>query len=114
MDKDSTVAFMLDQGHNVEAKIPGQIRSVLAVQEMTARALLVDANALRTAQLDGDVMLANDIFMDAFQTDVREELAQWRASRGFPADPMADYRSSGYAERIANERIGGTQAGWGA
>jgi L-rhamnose isomerase/sugar isomerase len=114
LDKDSTVAFMLDQGHNVEAKIPGQIRSVLAVQEMTARALLVDANALRAAQLDGDVMLANDIFMDAFQTDVREELAQWRASRGFPADPMADYRSSGYAERIANERIGGTQAGWGA
>lgn len=114
LDKDSTVAFMLDQGHNVEAKIPGQIRSVLAVQEMTARALLVDANALKAAQLDGDVMLANDVFMDAFQTDVREELAQWRASRGLPSDPMSDYRSSGYAERIASERIGGTQAGWGA
>ena len=114
LDKDSTVAFMLDQGHNVEAKIPGQIRSVLAVQEMTARALLVDANALKSAQLDGDVMLANDIFMDAYQTDVREELAHWRASRGFPSDAMSDYRSSGYAERIATERIGGTQAGWGA
>ena len=33
---------MLDQCHNIEAKIPGQIRSVLNVQEMTARALLVD------------------------------------------------------------------------
>ena len=52
LDKDSTVAFMLDQGHNVEAKIPGQIRSVLAVQEMRARALLVDAYALKSAQLD--------------------------------------------------------------
>ena len=39
---DSEVAFMLDQCHNVEPKIPGQIRSVLNVQEMTARALLVD------------------------------------------------------------------------
>ena len=59
-------------------------------------------------------MLANDIFMDAYQTDVREELAHWRASRGLPSDAMSDYRSSGYAERIATERIGGTQAGWGA
>ena len=40
------VAFMLDQCHNVEDKIPGQIRSVLNVQEMTARALLVDTDAL--------------------------------------------------------------------
>lgn len=112
--KDSKVAFMLDQGHNVEAKIPGQIRSVLTVQEMTARALLVDASALELAQRDGDVMLANDIFMDAYQTDVRQELAQWRASNGLPLDAMADYRASGYAEKVAKDRVGGTQAGWGA
>lgn len=112
--KDSKVAFMLDQGHNVEAKIPGQIRSVLTVQEMTARALLVDASDLELAQRDGDVMLANDIFMDAYQTDVRQELAQWRASNGLPLDAMADYRASGYAEKVAKDRVGGTQAGWGA
>ena len=46
LEPDSPVAFMLDQCHNVEDKIPGQIRSVLNVQEMTARALLVDASAL--------------------------------------------------------------------
>ncbi len=45
-DTASGVVFMLDQCHNVEAKIPGQIRSVLNVQEMTARALSVDADAL--------------------------------------------------------------------
>lgn len=114
LDRDSQVAFMLDQGHNIEAKIPGQIRSVLNVQEMTARALLIDSEALLAAQLSGDVMQANDIFMDAYQTDVRDELAQWRASRGFPLDPMGDYRASGYADKIATERVGGTQAGWGA
>lgn len=111
---DSQVAFMLDQGHNVEAKIPGQIRSVLNVQEMTARVLLVDAKALEAAQLAGDIMAANDIFMDAYQTDVREELAQWRHSRGLPLDAMGEYRASGYAEKIARERVGGEQAGWGA
>lgn len=110
----SDVAFMLDQCHNVEDKIPGQIRSVLNVQEMTARALLVDGTALRAAQHAGDVLGANGILMDAFYTDVRADLADWRASRRLPADPMAAYATSGYQDRIVADRVGGTQAGWGA
>jgi len=112
--KDSQVAFMLDQCHNIEEKIPGQIRSVLNVQEMTARALLVDSPALQAAQQAGDVLRANEIFMDAFYTDVRRDLADWRASRGLPAEPLKAYAASGYAKKIAQERVGGTQAGWGA
>ena len=108
------VAFMLDQCHNVEKKIPGQIRSVLNVQEMTARALLVDGDALRAAQVSGDVLAANAVFMDAFYTDVRPALAEWRAARGLPADPMSAYARSGYQERIEADRVGGVQAGWGA
>ena len=111
---DSGVAFMLDQCHNIEDKIPGQIRSVLNVQEMTAKALLVDAIALREAQEAGDVLGANGVLMDAFYTDVRADLAAWRESRGLPADPMAAFAASGYLARIAAERVGGTQAGWGA
>ncbi len=85
----SEVAFMLDQCHNIEQKIPGQIRSVLNVQEMTARALLVDRAALQAAQTAGDVLGANDILMDAFYTDVRPPaLADWRVSRGLPENPM--------------------------
>ena len=110
----SGLAFMLDQCHNIEAKIPGQIRSVLNVQEMTARALLVDRRALAEAEAAGDVLAGNGVLMDAFYTDVRSALATWRASKGLPADPMDAYRQSGYAERIAAERVGGTQAGWGA
>lgn len=108
------VAFMLDQCHNIEDKIPGQIRSVLNVQEMTARALLVDRAALDAAQAANDVLAANAVFMDAFYTDVRPALAEWRESRGLPADPMAAYAASGYQSRIATDRVGGTQAGWGA
>ena len=110
----SPVAFMLDQCHNVEDKIPGQIRSVLNVQEMTARALLVDGAALLAAQNSGDVLGANGILMDAFYTDVRPDLAAWRESRGLSADPMAAFAASGYQKEIAAERVGGNQAGWGA
>ncbi len=108
----SEVALMLDQCHNIEAKIPGQIRSVLNVQEMLARALLVDREALAAAQADGDVLRANGVFMDAFYTDVRADLAAWREERGLPADPMQAYLSSGYQQQIEADRVGGTQAGW--
>lgn len=108
------VAFMLDQCHNIEAKIPGQIRSVLNVQEMTARALLVDREALAAAQQSNDVLTANGILMDAFHTDVRPALAAWRESRGLPADPLAAYAASGYQQSIEADRVGGAQAGWGA
>ncbi|EYT54555.1 rhamnose isomerase [Leucobacter sp. UCD-THU] len=108
------VTFMLDQCHNVEAKIPGQIRSVLNVQEMTARALLLDGDALAAARAENDVLTANEVFMDAFYTDVRPALAEWREARGLSADPMGEYAQSGYQQRIEADRIGGTQAGWGA
>ncbi len=111
---DSDVALMLDQCHNIEDKVPGQIRSVLNVQEMTARALLVDRDALAAAQSAGDVLGAHGVLMDAFYTDVRPMLAAWRETRGLPADPMAAYAASGYQERVDAERVGGTQAGWGA
>jgi L-rhamnose isomerase/sugar isomerase len=110
----SPVAFMLDQCHNVEDKIPGQIRSVLNVQEMTARALMVDRDALSHAQAELDVLGANAVFMDAFYTDVRPALAQWRETRGLPADPVAAYAASGYQKTIEADRVGGQQSGWGA
>ncbi|GAA4146920.1 L-rhamnose isomerase [Actinomadura keratinilytica] len=113
-EPDSQVAFMLDQCHNIEPKIQGQIRSVMNVQEATAKALLVDAEALREAQRSGDVLEANAVFMDAFNTDVRPLLAELREEMGLHPDPVAAYKASGYFERIVAERVGGTQAGWGA
>jgi L-rhamnose isomerase/sugar isomerase len=108
------IAFMLDQCHNIEPKIPGQIRSVMNVQEATAKALLVDAAALAAAQADGDVLGANGVLMDAYNTDVRPLLAELRAEQGLDPDPMGAYKRSGYGDKIATERVGGQQAGWGA
>ncbi|MFJ4781845.1 L-rhamnose isomerase [Streptomyces sp. NPDC088794] len=108
------VAFMLDQCHNIEAKIPAIIRSVMNVQEATAKALLVDRDALAVAQREGDVLGANAVLMDAYNTDVRPLLGEVREELGLDPDPMGAYRRSGWAERIVAERVGGTQAGWGA
>jgi L-rhamnose isomerase/sugar isomerase len=108
------IAFMLDQCHNIEPKIPAQIRSVMNVQEATAKALLVDTGALAAAQAAGDVLAANAVLMDAYNTDVRPLLAELRTGQGLDPDPMAAYARSGYGERIAAERAGGQQAGWGA
>ncbi|HWP63298.1 MAG TPA: L-rhamnose isomerase [Candidatus Binatia bacterium] len=114
LDPASGVSFMLDQSHNIEPKIPAQIRSVMNVQEATAKALLVDKEALVAAQQAGDVLGANAVLMDAFNTDVRPLLAELREEMGLDPDPMAAYARSGYAERIVAERVGGQQAGWGA
>jgi L-rhamnose isomerase/sugar isomerase len=113
-DPTSGVAFMLDQCHNIEPKIPGQIRSILNVQEAVAKVLLVDRDALQAAQAAGDVLTAHGVLMDAFSTDVRPLLRELRAEQGLDPDPAAAYASSGYAEKIAAERVGGNQAGWGA
>ncbi|WP_405608898.1 L-rhamnose isomerase [Streptomyces sp. NBC_00076] len=110
----SEVAFMLDQCHNIEAKIPAIIRSVMNVQEATAKALLVDGEALAKAQRSGDVLEANAVIMDAYNTDVRPLLASLREEMGLDPDPIAAYRRSGWAEKIVAERVGGEQAGWGA
>ena len=111
---DSGVNFMLDQCHNIEPKIPAQIRSVMNVQEATAKALLVDVEALTAAQLSGDVLGAHAVLMDAYDTDVRPLVAEVREEMGLDPNPKAAFAASGYAEKIAVERVGGAQAGWGA
>jgi L-rhamnose isomerase / sugar isomerase len=114
LDPAAGIAFMLDQCHNIEPKIPAIIRSVLNVQEATAKALLVDSAALAAAQRDGDVLAANGALMDAYNTDVRPLLRDLREDMGLDPDPVAAYHRSGYAEKICTERVGGVAAGWGA
>jgi L-rhamnose isomerase/sugar isomerase len=111
---ESGIAYMLDQCHNIEPKVQAVIRSVLNVQEATAKALLVDRAALARAQADGDVLGANAVLMDAYNSDVRPMLAELRQDMGLDPDPVAAYKRSGYAEQIAKTRTGGDAAGWGA
>jgi L-rhamnose isomerase / sugar isomerase len=105
----------IDQAHNVEAKVEAMVLSVVNLQEAYANALLVDREALAAAQADGDVLRGHQVLLDAFRTDVRPICARARAKVGAAEDPIAELRSSGYAERMAAER-GSTETvagGWG-
>lgn len=113
-DVGTPVSYVLDQCHNIEAKIPGQIRSIMNVQEAVAKAVLVDQDALKKAQLAGDVLAGHEVLMDAYNTDVRGLLREWRSDKGIDPEPMKAYAASGYAAKIAADRVGGNQAGWGA
>ena len=106
------VAYMIDQSHNVEAKIPAMLLSVMNCQAAYAKALLVDRAALRRAQEAGDVVGAHRTLLAAFETDVRPLLAHVREGRGGAADPLDAYAASGYQERIERERVGGSPMSW--
>ena len=110
----SGVNFMLDQCHNIEPKVHGQVRSVLNVEEALAKACSSTRTRCATAQQAGDVLGANDVLMDAYRTDVREALADRREARGLPRDPVRALVESGYQEQVASARVGGRQASWGA
>ena len=107
------VAFMLDQCHNIEEKVPAEIRSVMNVQEATAKALLVDRDALARAQSSGDVLAANSVLVDAFSTDVRPLLAEMREEMALDPNPLAAYERSGHRERVRAARVGGSSTSWG-
>jgi len=98
------VAYMIDQSHNIEAKIEARVLSVLNVQTAYARALIVDRRALAERQAVGDVLGAHRVLTDAFETDVRPLLAQVRVEMGLHPDPISALKESGYGERTAKER----------
>jgi L-rhamnose isomerase/sugar isomerase len=98
------IAFVIDQSHNLKGKIEAMIQTVAMAQALYARAALVDYERLVAAQRCTDLVKAEGCLQDAFATDVRPVIREWRASRGLPADPLEAFRSSGYLERIIRER----------
>ncbi|NLY88681.1 MAG: L-rhamnose isomerase [Firmicutes bacterium] len=104
-DLSAGIAYMVDQSHGIEPKIPAMIRTVMNIQTAYAKALLVDREALSQAQAEGDVIAANSILQDAFETDVRKMLAEIREEMGVPADPLQAYLKSGHQQKIEAERV---------
>jgi L-rhamnose isomerase / sugar isomerase len=100
------VAYMIDQSHNLKGKIEAMIQSVTLAQELFARASLVDHKQLAVAQAASELVTAESLLQDAFATDVRPAIREWRASKGLPADPLRAFREGGYLDRITAERAG--------
>ncbi|MEB3103570.1 L-rhamnose isomerase [Ferviditalea candida] len=104
------IAYMIDQSHNIEAKIPAMIRSVMNVQTQYAKALLVNHSEVAEAQQRNDVLEAENAVRQAFEFDVTPLLHAVREEMGVPADPMKAYLNSGYPKSILSRGIGG--ASW--
>jgi L-rhamnose isomerase/sugar isomerase len=112
-EQSTRIDYMIDQAHNIEAKIEAMILSVTNLQEAYAKALLVDREALNEARHSGDVLGAHRTLIDAYATDVRPLCAKVRGDMGAAPDPIAAFKQSGYAEKVAEERAEGVGAGWG-
>lgn len=100
----SDIAYMVDQSHNLKGKIEAMIQTVTLAQELFAKAALVNHKQLAAAQQKPDLIAAESCLQDAFATDVRPAIAEWRSSKGLPENPMAAFHESGYLERITAER----------
>jgi L-rhamnose isomerase / sugar isomerase len=98
------IAYMVDQSHNLKGKIEAMIQTVTMAQQLFAKAALVDSAKLAIAQRNCDLVGAESLLQDAFATDVRPVIQEWRQSKGLPKDPMEAFRQSGYLERITKER----------
>src|SRR2546426_1474114 len=105
------VAFMIDQSHNLKGKIEAMIQTVTIAQELFSKASLVDHEALAAAQVGTDLVRAESLLQDAFATDVRPAIREWRIMHRLPADPMDAFRQSGYLQSITAERAGRGAAG---
>ncbi|MCC2684287.1 MAG: putative xylose isomerase [Paenibacillaceae bacterium] len=110
LDTVDNIAYMIDQSHNIEAKIPAMIRSLLNVHTQYAKSLLVNFDEVRAAQEANDVLAAEDAVRKAYEFDVSPLLIAIREEQGLPADPMKAYLQSGYQEKIAARGKGG--ASW--
>src|SRR5580658_1551464 len=98
------IAYMVDQSHNFKPKIEAMIQTVTTAQELFAKAAIVDHKALATHQQTNALVDAETCLKDAFATDVRPVIEEWRKSHGLPPNPLAAYRESGYHQRIEAER----------
>ena len=102
--KTADVAYMIDQSHNLKGKIEAMIQTVDMAQQLYAKAALVDHEELAAARESCDLVKAESCLQNAFATDVRPAIREWRSSKGLAEDPLEAFRQSGYLARVSAER----------
>jgi L-rhamnose isomerase / sugar isomerase len=105
------IAYMVDQSHNLKGKIEAMIQTVETAQQLFAKAALVHHSDLLAQQAKSNLVDAEEGLKDAFQTDVRPLLREWRQGKGLHPNPMQAFRESGYLEKIRAERAGRATGG---
>lgn len=97
-------AWMIDASHNIKDPLEDLIQSLEAIQEAYAKALLIDQDQLKAAQLNHDVVLCQEILQNAFRTDVRPLLQQARLLRDGALNPLGVYRNLKVRYNLISER----------
>ena len=98
------LAWMIDASHNVKDPLEDLIQSIEAIQEAYAKALLIDQDALKAAQLDNDVVKCQEILQGAYRTDVRPLLEKARLNTGGVISPINAYRALDVRGNLIKER----------
>jgi L-rhamnose isomerase / sugar isomerase len=98
------VAYMIDQSHIDKPKIHATLQTVATAQELYAKAALVDHAKLAGHQERNEQVDAEECLRNAFFTDVRPAIVEWRKQKNLPADPLHAFRESGYEAKVAKER----------
>jgi L-rhamnose isomerase / sugar isomerase len=104
------IAYMIDQSHNLKGKMEAMVQTVMTAQELFAKAALVHETLLTEAQSKAEIVKAEECLRDAFATDVRPIVEQWRKSKGLPVNPLRGLYESGYVEKISQQRAEKNQA----
>lgn len=96
----SNIAYMIDQCHNLKPKIEEMIQSVENIQKTYAKALIVDRESLKNYQQKNDIIMAEKMLNEAFETDVMPLLFKVREEMGLPLYPLEFFRNSGYINKL--------------
>jgi hypothetical protein len=84
------IAYMIDQSHNLKGKMEATIQTVMNAQELYAKAAIVDHERLASAQARCQIVEAEMVLRDAFSTDVRPDIREWRRTKRLPI-PRTDH-----------------------
>jgi len=95
---------MIDQSHIDKPKIEAMIQTAVTAQELNAKAAAVDHEKLARHQERNEQIDAEECVRQAFFTDVRPVILDWRRERNLPDDPLSAFRESGYETRVSSER----------
>lgn len=98
------LSWMIDASHNIKDPLEDLLQSLEAIQEAYAKALLIDREALKNAQLAHDVVQCQEILQAAYRTDVRPLLAEARKMGGAALDPIQAYRKLQVRQQLIKER----------
>lgn len=103
-NKLNSIAYMIDQSHNVTDPIESLIVSANEIVNAYAKSLLIDQKLLLDAQESNDVIAASQILKEAYSIDTSSLIKMIRKNKNHAIDPISTYRQLNYKENKSKIR----------